>query len=93
MGQLELLKQICLNKNLISTKLIALGLIFNLIGTWYLSKGLLLKDNDIQAVSGTFFGNNPLQCQQLKENRKEAKKGFVFLGIGFIFQLIGLILA
>jgi hypothetical protein len=87
---MDCLKVVCLNKELISIILIALGLLINLIGTCYLSKGLLLKDSVIQAISGTFFGSNPLLEQHLQTNRKDAKKGFVFLGIGFIFQLIGL---
>ncbi len=69
-------------------KLSIFGLVFNFLGTAFLSKGLLLTNKQIELLSGTYWEQNLYLKQSLLESRTWAAVGFVLIGIGFIMQLI-----
>jgi len=64
------------------------GLILGIIGTIIMSKGLLLKDDIIDRLSGTYWDENPHLKKKLKEDRREAMIGLTLLWAGFVLQLV-----
>ena len=65
-----------------------LGLCLGMIGTCFLGKGLLMRNETIGEISKTYVGGNLSLKNKLKKDRKGAKSGFIFLGLGFMFQCI-----
>jgi hypothetical protein len=65
-----------------------IGLILGIIGTGIMAKGLLLNDETIDRISGTYVGENPHFKEKLREDRRDAKIGLILLGMGFGIQFI-----
>jgi hypothetical protein len=68
--------------------LLIIGLIFNLVGTIYLGKGLLMPDTKIDEVSATKWGSNSSLKESLIQNKQDASIGYIFIFSGFLLQLI-----
>ena len=63
-----------------------LGIVFDIIGAWYLAKGLMKKTIEeirSQAVGGFF--KYPIALGELKQ-KVESINGFLFLSVGFLLQ-------
>ena len=71
--------------------IIITGLVLSIIGTEFLSKGLILTDRRIDQLSGTYFDQNKFLKEDLTTNRNWAIIGFIFLGTGFALQILGTI--
>jgi hypothetical protein len=66
------------------------GLILDILGAWFLARGLVRKTNkEIRLESGTYYGGNRFLSDSLNLQRIESRVGFGFLFLGFSFQLIG----
>ena len=63
-----------------------------MIGTAIMASGLLMDDETIDRLSGTYWNKNPHLEKKLKKDRRDAKTGLIFLGVGFFFQFLGLLL-
>ena len=69
-----------------------IGTILSMIGTAIMTSSLLMGDETIDRLSGTYVGENPHLKKKLKKDRRDAKSGLIFLGAGFFFQFLGLLL-
>ena len=79
-------------RNKMTGKIIIItGLILSIIGTVFLSKGLILTDQRVNQLSGTYLGQNKFLKEDLTSNRNWAIIGFIFLGAGFALQILGTI--
>lgn len=64
-----------------------LGLIIDINGAWYLSKGLMLKTREqIIKETGFSYSNNDDYTISGIYSKIECSIGFIFLFLGFIFQ-------
>ena len=67
-----------------------LGLSFNVAGALTSVIPRALRDlQDIEALSGTYWGENPHFKKWLLRDTRTAQSGMVILGIGFALQLLG----
>jgi len=73
----------------ISFCLLIAGLLFNFIGSVILISGALPSDEQINKISGTYFGHNKYLLESLEKNRDQAKKGLKFSSVGFLLELFG----
>lgn len=82
-----------------------IGLILDMFGVYWMSRGLLLNDETIKAMSakddtifraqhGQLFSNseNLTLKSELIKNRKLARDGLILIGFGFLFQLVAIII-
>lgn len=65
-----------------------IGLILEIIGTAIMVKGLLMDDETIDRISGTYWDENRYLKQKLKDDRKEAIAGLIIICAGFVLQLL-----
>lgn len=68
------------------------ALMLGIVGTVIMAKGLLMDDETISRVSGTYYGKNPHFKKKLREDRRDAKIGLFLLFLSFVFQFIDEIL-
>jgi hypothetical protein len=67
----------------------SIGIVFDIIGAFFLAESFLLKKYDrILKESSSFWGGNPFLLPSLITQRIEAKTGFIFLMLGFLLQMI-----
>ncbi|OGD56171.1 hypothetical protein A2V71_04425 [Candidatus Berkelbacteria bacterium RBG_13_40_8] len=63
------------------------GIIFDIIGAFFLAESFLLKKNDkIIKESSSYFDGNPFLLPSYIIQRLEARTGFFFLMLGFLLQ-------
>ncbi|MBA7528872.1 hypothetical protein ES705_21064 [subsurface metagenome] len=77
-----------INLTMIAKLFSILGLCLGMIGTCFLGKGLLMRNETMREISKTYVGGNLSLKNKLKKDRKDAKSGFIFLGLGFLLQCI-----
>lgn len=77
-----------INFTMIAKLFSILGLCLGMIGTCFLGKGLLMRNEPIEKISTTYVGANPNLMDKLGRDRRAAKIGLVFLGLGFLLQCI-----
>jgi len=65
-----------------------IGLILGIVGTIVMAQGLLLDDETIDRLSGTYFGANPHLKKKLKRDRRDTAIGLILLWTGFVLQFI-----
>ncbi len=65
-----------------------LGIALSFVGSIFLVIGTLPSENQITQVSGTYFDYNPYLKANLEQNKNLAEFGFIFLAVGFFFQLV-----
>lgn len=69
--------------------IITLGLIFDIIGAWYISRGLIRKTKEeIDIEAGGKYNIHHSNKISLIRQKVECKYGFVFMFIGFLLQII-----
>ena len=67
----------------------SIGIIFDIIGAFFLAQSFLLKKTDrIVKEASSFFDGNPFLLPSFIIQRIEAKTGFGFLMLGFLLQMI-----
>lgn len=69
--------------------LTVIGLLFDIIGAWYIARGLVLKTTDEFIEESTFFfGNNDNSVVSGIRQKIECRSGFQMMFIGFGLQLL-----
>ena len=68
------------------------GLCFGLLAAFFFGAGLLMSKKTAEEITKTYIGGNLTALAVLMMNSEDAKYGLVFLFLGFLFQLIGVIL-
>jgi hypothetical protein len=74
----------------------ALGLFFDMVGAWFLTKGLIISEDEALELGLSYWSSDKRE-ESLKDARvqdrlkqsKNAKIGLIFLLIGFSLQLLG----
>ena len=67
----------------------SIGIVFDIIGAFFLAESFLLKKTDkIVKESSSYMDGNPFLLPSFITQRIEAKTGFVFLMLGFLLQMI-----
>lgn len=74
----------------LSSLITLFGLILDIIGAWYISRGLVKKTReDIKKETGFCFGPNDNYIISGLSQKAECKVGFIFLLFGFMLQGVG----
>jgi hypothetical protein len=67
----------------------AIGLCFDIIGAFFLSKALVFKrPKEVRLETNSYFDGNPFALRSIAQQRIDARAGFVFLLLGFGGQFI-----
>lgn len=69
--------------------LLIIGLTLNFLGSLILIFGALPSGDQINKISGTYFGGNKYLAENLEQNRKLAQIGLILSCAGFAFELVG----
>jgi len=68
------------------------GLLFNFLGSLILGYSLLHSKEDINKISGTYYGGNNDLKNSLLRDRKLAICGLTILSTGFFLQLLAILI-
>jgi len=67
----------------------SIGIVFDIIGAFFLAQSFILKKTDrIVKEASSFYDGNPFLLPSFIIQRIEAKTGFGFLMLGFLLQMI-----
>ena len=77
-----------------------LGLLFTTLSAWFFSRPLILTDSESEKISRTHgYPNpyahnaiNPHMKNALLSDREMARRGLIFLSLGFLFQVVSILL-
>ena len=69
--------------------LFIVGVAFDLLGGYYLARGLLLKPLDVAQWVATLTGGNPYAAASHITAAADARVGLLYLAVGFLLQAGG----
>jgi LPXTG-motif cell wall-anchored protein len=72
--------------------LFVVGLAFDLVGAYLLSRGLLASHHSLAVHATSYWGGNPTVAVGLAEDRVDGRFGLLYLALGFAVQAVGYLL-